>query len=629
MEFPARITDIQSIADKVHDVVVIGAGVAGAIIAKTLANAGKSIVLLEAGRATSILPERYASYVENFHLAMAKVPNSPYPQNLNAPSPSVLNQARVRDGYPVTTDYHVYRGPMPFLTDYLKTLGGTTMHFLGTCMRAMPNDLQMKDKYNCGVNWPIKFEALRPFYEEAECEIGVSADVDEQRNEVEEIAKAGKEMFGDKYQYPMMKLPPSHLDKYLAANLNAKKFAIDLFGRKYPVKVVGTPAGRNSMPNPKYKDKSGQPYRPMGMPYDANSGERCEGNSSCVPICPVMAKYNALRTLYSLDDGRGENLKIISQAVASKITLAANRKTVNGIVCKIYQDENNSTCKEYTFRGKYYVVTAHAIETAKLLLASDAANRSDMVGRNLMDHPYLLTWGLAPAGQRTGVFRGPQITSEVPLRDGHFRSHFAAFRADIRSGGWDFATGAPYLNALTLIRGQPPKFGADLRESLYNEVQRQVSFGFQIEQLPDPTNRVTIDQQYMDAIGNYRPVINYNIDDYSRQAMKVARKLFKDIMVKQLGGEDNTEYNNAGPGYLEVDGETFSVYGSGHIVGTHRMGDSDINSVTDKDLRTWDHDNLYLVGGGSMPTLGTANPTLTIAALACRASHTLLKRLGK
>ncbi|MCP6756696.1 hypothetical protein NL533_34235, partial [Klebsiella pneumoniae] len=82
-------------------------------------------------------------------------------------------------------------------------------------------------------------------------------------------------------------------------------------------------------PNPKYKDKSGQPYRPMGMPYDANSGERCEGNSSCVPICPVMAKYNALRTLYSLDNGRGENLMIISQAVASNVLLDDHHKAVN------------------------------------------------------------------------------------------------------------------------------------------------------------------------------------------------------------------------------------------------------------------------------------------------------------
>jgi choline dehydrogenase-like flavoprotein len=629
MEFPAKITDIQAIADKVHDVVIVGAGVAGAIIAKTLTNAGKKVVLLEAGRATSILPERYASYVENFQLALAKVPNSPYPQNLNAPSPSVLNQAQVRNGYPVTTDYHVYLGKMPFLTDYLKALGGTTLHFLGTCMRAMPNDFEMKDKYQRGVNWPFKFKDLRPYYEQAEREMGVSADVEEQRREVEEVAQAGKEVFGDDYQYPMMKLPPSYLDQYLEANLNAKKFAMELFGRKYPIKVVGTPAGRNSMPNPKYKDKSGKPFRPMGMPYDANSGERCEGNSSCVPICPVMAKYNALRTLYSLDNGCGNNLQIISQAVASTVVLAENHKSVLGMKCKVYDSETNTSYKEYTFRAKYYVVAAHAIESAKLLLASKAANSSDMVGRNLMDHPYLMTWGLAPVGQRTGVFRGPQITSEVPLRDGPFRSHTAAFRADIRNGGWDFATGAPFTNALALIQAKKPRFGADLRSALYSDVQRQVSFGFQIEQLPDPNNRVTVDPQYMDALGNYRPVITYNIDDYSRQSMKIARGLFKDIMVKQLGGEDNTVYNNLGPGYLDVDGETYSVYGSGHVVGTHRMGDSAGTSVTDGNMRTWDHDNLYLVGGGSMPTLGTANPTLTIAALACRASDAILQRLSE
>ena len=53
-------------------------------------------------------------------------------------------------------------------------------------------------------------------------------------------------------------------------------------------------------------------------------------------------------------------------------------------------------------------------------------------------------------------------------------------------------------------------------------------------------------------------------------------------------------------------------------MGTHRMGSDPSTTVTDADGRTHDHSNLFLAGGGLFPTFGTANPTLTVAALALR-----------
>ena len=75
--------------------------------------------------------------------------------------------------------------------------------------------------------------------------------------------------------------------------------------------------------------------------------------------------------------------------------------------------------------------------------------------------------------------------------------------------------------------------------------------------------------------------------------------------------------------------EQLSFHGAGHIVGTHRLGDDPATSVTNTDLRSWDHENLFLVGCGSMPTIGTSNPSLTMAALVYRASRAILNDLGK
>ena len=59
------------------------------------------------------------------------------------------------------------------------------------------------------------------------------------------------------------------------------------------------------------------------------------------------------------------------------------------------------------------------------------------------------------------------------------------------------------------------------------------------------------------------------------------------------------------------------------------MGTKPDNSVVNPDQRTWDHDNLYLIGCGNMPTLGTSNPTLTMSALTFKAAEAILKHLDK
>ena len=68
--------------------------------------------------------------------------------------------------------------------------------------------------------------------------------------------------------------------------------------------------------------------------------------------------------------------------------------------------------------------------------------------------------------------------------------------------------------------------------------------------------------------------------------------------------------------------------GAGHLLGTYRMGDDPATSVTDSYGRTHDHPNLFLAGGGLFPTVGTANPTLTIVALALRAAEQIGADLG-
>ena len=607
-------------SDTDYDIVIVGAGIIGSIIAKTVVDNApdnvKNILILEAGEGTGATAEGYREYVDHYYTQVARVPNAPYPDNPNAPAANVLELSPIPPE--ITDGYLVQKGPIPFLSDYTRAQGGTTLHWLGTCLRMLPNDFHMKTLYGHGEDWPITYEELRPYYERAEREIGVSANVDEQI-----YPNMGPDYFGVNYQYPMQKIPQSYLDQKFSTDIEGLSVNID--GQTDPIDVmlVSTPQGRNSTPNANYNN--GEGYVPVGMVGDPELGQRCEGNSSCVPICPVQAKYNALKTLNAIPLDR-VNVEIRTKCVASNVNIDSATGNVSGITYKAYADKESSEHIERTVTAKKYVLAAHAIENAKLLLASEAANSSDQVGRNLMDHLVMLTWGYMP--YNIGAFRGPGSTSGIAsFRDGDFRRELSSFRVELGNWGWSWPTGAP-LSDLTNYIDNDNLYGTALRERLVRNVPRQFRIGWEGEQLPEATNRVTIDQAYMDQLGNYRPVINYDIGDYTRAGLAQAKRI-ADQLSAYIGVEDETSYSSSDPGYFEYQGQGYTANGAGHLVGTHRMGSDSNTSVVDPNQRSWDHPNLYIAGCGSMTTLGTSNPTLTAAALAIKTGDSLLNDFRK
>ncbi len=630
-------------SDKEYDVVIIGAGIAGAIVAKTLTRAGHSVLLLEAGLGTDTKTIKlegeeahkvYLDYLDKYYQQQAKVPNAPYPNLPQAMSPDVLDVRPLSGNTPNTNGYFVQTGPLPFPSDYARVPGGTTMHWMGTALRMLPNDFRLKTEYDVAVDWPIGYEDLRPYYELAEYEMGVSANVEELC-----YPNTGEDFFGKDYVFPMEGLPPSYLDKEF--NKGVKGMTIEVGDQSFAVEVTPTPQGRNSIPNRKYRRKdilwdgqklgfeslaAHETYEPVGAIWDQYTGQRCEGNASCVPICPVQAKYNALKTLkYS----NQKNLEIIPQAVAFEVEVdraaPKGKQKVTGIKYKLYKDRNSKEYTEHTARGRRYVLAAHSVENAKLLLASNIANTSDQVGRNLMDHAILLTWGLMP--EPVYSFRGPGSTSNIAVfRDGDFRAQHSAWAMPINNWGWGFPTGSPdtdlarAVNSLNL-------FGKKLRKYLEETLPRQVLLHFECEQLPEPDNRITIDPKYKDILGNYRPVLHYDVSDYVRAAFAKGKSI-SDQMFARLGIEDYSLYNPSEPDYVVFNGVGYTFRGAGHLVGTHRMGFTPADSVVNSEQRTWDHPNLFLVGCGNMSTLGTSNPTLTMAALTFWAAENILKDLN-
>lgn len=522
------------------DVLIVGSGVAGALVAARLAAAGVQVCIMEAGASVN-----RAEAVQTFWKAPVKVPESAYP-----PLPQAM--------HPLTHEPHGWyqqSGPDLFKSTYLKRVGGTTWHWLGTCLRLLPSDFALHTRFGRGVDWPISYAELEPFYGQAEQELGVSGDGAQDLGSPRSSA------------YPMARIPPSYLDTVMGRALEGS-----------PYQVRSTPQARNSE------------FRDQRM--------ACCGSSSCIPVCPVQAKYDA--TVH-LGKAVAAGAVLLERSTAVRLEVGPD-----GLVSAVrFRRWDNS---EGVFTARVVVLACNAIETPRLLLASrnaalptGVANRSDQVGRNLMDHPVQLSWALAKAP--VYPYRGPLSTSGIEnLRDGDFRRERSAFRIEIGNDGWSWPTGAPGTTATELAHQGLQ--GPALRAATADAASRHLRIASLMEQEPDPDNRVSLDPKARDMYGVPLPHMAYRLSDYVKDGMVHARRAHTDIF---------TRLQATGLAHAPV------FFGAGHTMGTTRMGADPRTSVVDASLRSHDHRNLFMVGAGVFPTTGTANPTLTIAALSLRA----------
>jgi choline dehydrogenase-like flavoprotein len=163
---------------------------------------------------------------------------------------------------------------------------------------------------------------------------------------------------------------------------------------------------------------------------------------------------------------------------------------------------------------------------------------------------------------------------------------------------------------------------------------RQFRIGFLVEQEPEGKNRVTLSTKHTDGLGLPRPEVYYSLSDYTIRGLAAAKKT-ADAIFARLNATDYTRIpDKDDPTAIELPPneagrrERIRFMGAGHIIGTYRMGDDPQTSVVNSDQRSWDHNNLYLIGSGVFPTSATANPTLTIAALCLRTADKIVQDLG-
>jgi len=538
------------------DVVVVGTGVVGCLIAQQALDAGLSVLMLEAGPRV----DRWR-VVENFRNLPPSIrlfhwnaayPPKPWAPHLETRMPKEQEQ------------YLQLEGPnaRAYLQGYVRYAGGATWHWAGICWRITPEDMRLKSLYGVGRDWPFSHDVIEPYYTRAEYAIGVCGPSD-----------------------PTLQWPTN--------GKRSKPYAMGPipFGPgEHRFTEAAAKIGMINLPAPQARNS--------GVSYDGRPP--CCGNNNCFPVCPIAAKYDAATALPKIEATGG---KILANAVVYRIETGEK----NSVQAVHFFDPDK---RSHRVTGKIFVIACNGIETPKLLLLSKdernpngVANSSDQVGRNMMDQPKLTAELELTEPLWTGV--GPvQSSSILNTSQGEFRSRYAGamFRME------NFAR-SPLGAAAALKKGLVGKaLDAEIRRLSACSARLTVEH----EILPSANNRLTLSSQ-KDWLGINKPNIYYDVGDYVRQSAKE----YTVPRLQQLAAELGATRFQLSPEFLNSD----------HIMGGCVMGTEPATAVVDPDCRSYDHHNLFLPGGGAMPSGTASNSTLTMSALALKAADAITDQL--
>jgi choline dehydrogenase-like flavoprotein len=523
------------------DVLIIGTGAAGGIMAKELAEAGLRVVCLDQG--PWVRPEDKPHTRPDWEWQRA------------TRWATEVNIRGLSNDYPIDTDSEH--------TLMWSGVGGSTIVYTAVWPRFRPSDFRKGIEHGLAPDWPITYEDLAPFYDEVDRMVGVGG-ID------------GDPAIPPRGAFPVP--PPAH-------------------GR------LGECAGRAL-------DRLGwhrwpMPVAILGRDYDGRTA--CNNCSACQSGCPTGAMYDV--SLHMIPKALAAGASLIPDARVEVIETDASGRATGAIYC------DRATGIRYRQEADLVVLAGNGIGTPRLLLMSATgrqpsglANSSDQVGRNLMHHSAAIIEGFVDEDLEShkGVINGTQICEEFAETDPSrgFVNGFTLHAVRLN--------GASY-QALGGHSAKRPPWGAAHHDWFRSHFSRGLAVLVIGDDLPLPTNRVTLSETRTDSSGLPAPHIQYDLHENDRRLLRYGIDRAVDI----LNAADAKDIRIGD--FVEADGRYRPP--TWHQLGTARMGEDPAASVTTLWHQAWDVPNLYIVDGSSMPTGAAVNPTSTISALALRAAR--------
>ena len=554
--------------------VVIGSGAGGSAAAWVLARAGFEVTILEKGN------NYFRGLDDPTGLALPLFGGDEIRKRRGFPGMDVFAEPRslrTQD----EAESGVERSFSGDVNALPGTVGGGTTHWDAKVPRFFRMDFAMRSRFGPVegadvADWPLSYDELAPWYDEAERVLGVAGDLAQTPDFVLAESPRGP--------YQMPPGPPMY------SGLVFQRAAATL-----GYQVHAFPEAINS-----------EPYD--GRPPCHNCGY-CSGYG-----CPVNARGGAAVSF--LRRALLAGAKLATRAMVTKIGATATGRATH------VEYLAGAELRPARIDADVVVLAASAIESARIALLSTSAahpgglgNRSGRVGRTLCFHASTFASAILP--QRLHPHRGRSPTHVMmepclPVTDS-----WLARRAGLPylRGGVVEIGGSPQLIDEALAYEQVPF----LRRSRHKELMRGSSLrdrmvGCQMlaEDLPQLANRVDLDPTLRDVYGLPVARITYSPHRHDLLASLYWARKLRQICVA-TGAERALVY----PAALGWASDP-TANNTRHVSGTLRMGNDPASSITDAFGRLHDAENVVVCDGSLFPTSGAMNPTLTILALALR-----------
>ncbi|MFN3224702.1 MAG: GMC family oxidoreductase [Hyphomicrobiales bacterium] len=433
-------------------------------------------------------------------------------------------------------------------------VGGATLIYGAHWMRFMPSDFRVRSLDGVADDWPFTYDDLEPFYAYVEEAMAVSG-------------HAGNTAYPDGAPCPLPPLPIGKVGRKAAQGMNA------LGWHWWP--------GCNAIPS--------RPYRSL---------QPCVLRGTCGTGCSDEAKATPDRTHWPQAIQQGVNL--VTGARVCQIETDAQGRASGLIWIDRIGTQHRQT-------SDIVILCANGIGTPRLLLMSELANRSKLVGKRLMMHPFAAVMGTFEEDLESWVGPAGQILTSMQFYETDKSRGF------VRGAKWNcMPAGGP--QSFRAGYGDGPltdAWGTALHARVRRKFGRSFEWGIVGEDLPDEANRIVLSDSLKDSDGLPAPEIHYKVSDNTRKMLDF--HIARAVEAMEAAGAVETSI-------------TSLIRDCGwHLMGTALMGNDPEASVTNAEGRCHDVPNLYVFDGSLFPTSSGINPTATIMAVAAKCTLALIE----
>ena len=553
------------------DVVIIGLGAAGGVVALPLAQAGINVIGLEAGSwltKRDFAPDELRNNVRGWPQAVQKANQEIPTHRPNASAPT---------------------GPRGNIHPMQNGVGGTTLHYWGQSWRLNPWDFNVVSettrrygasripKDSTVEDWPFGLDELEPYYDRVENEIGVSGKAGNVKGKID---PKGNIFEGPRQrEYPMPPLRGTEFTEKMAAAATSLGWH-----------AFSGPAAINSRP---YQNRSACMYHGY-----CNRGG-----------CHVDAKNSTMVTTIPKAQKTG-HFEVVTRAHVTTIEVD-NDGRVTGAN---YVTDG----VEYFQPAKVVILASYTYENSRLLLLSKSkaypnglSNNHRQVGRHYFSHA---TGGGVAALFPWNINNWYGLPAQGVAVDNFADDNFDHSGHDFIGGGnlWVYSDRRPIAAASGISWGRAPNWGSQWKAWIKENADRTNTAYLQKTTLPYEGNYLDLDPVVKDPLGY--PVCRITAD-YRDNEKRIATFI-----------QDRMEEWFRAAGAIQVQRGPLGTMGlSTHAYGGTRLGDNPETNVVNRWGVSHEVPNLAVLGASVMGTSGARNPTLTVQALSWRTAEYLVR----